>query len=48
MDDISLPLPPMATPDIRQQIVEILLEILDAHGVDGHSPHHRKLHYTAA
>lgn len=34
MDDISLPLPPMKTPDIRQQIVEILLEILRGHGVD--------------
>jgi hypothetical protein len=34
LDDISLPLPPMATPDIRQTIVEILLELLDANGVD--------------
>ena len=34
IDDISLPLPPMALPDIRQTIVEILLELLDAHGVD--------------
>jgi len=34
VDDISLPLPPMVTPDIRQTIVEILLELLDANGVD--------------
>jgi hypothetical protein len=34
VDDISLPLPPMATPDIRQTILEILLELLDANGVD--------------
>jgi hypothetical protein len=34
VDDISLPLPPMATPDIRQTIIEILLELLDANGVD--------------
>jgi len=34
VDDISLPLPPMVTPDIRQTILEILLELLDANGVD--------------
>src|SRR5919109_5359839 len=34
LDDISLPLPPMATPDVRQTIIEILLELLDANGVD--------------
>jgi hypothetical protein len=34
LDDISLPLPPMALPDIRQTILEILLEQLDANGVD--------------
>jgi hypothetical protein len=34
LDDISLPLPPMRTPDIRQTILEILLELLDANGVD--------------
>jgi hypothetical protein len=34
VDDISLPLPPMVTPDIRQTIIEILLEQLDANGVD--------------
>ena len=34
MDDISLPLPPMATPDVRQQLLEIVLEMLAAHGVD--------------
>src|SRR5436853_27567 len=34
VDDISLPLPPMVTPDIRQTVIEILLELLDANGVD--------------
>ena len=34
IDDISLPLPPMRTPDIRQTVIEILLEQLDANGVD--------------
>jgi hypothetical protein len=34
VDDISLPLPPMTTPDIRQTIIEIVLELLDANGVD--------------
>lgn len=34
VDDISLPLPPMVTPDLRQTILEILLEMLGAHGVD--------------
>ena len=34
MDDISLPLPPMRLPDIRQQVLEILLQILGDHGVD--------------
>src|ERR1051325_9303530 len=34
MDDISLPLPPMKTPEIRQQILEIVLDMLSGHGVD--------------
>jgi hypothetical protein len=34
IDDISLPLPPMATPDVRQMVLEIVLELLDANGVD--------------
>lgn len=34
VDDISLPLPPMVTPDVRQTVIEILLEQLDANGVD--------------
>jgi len=34
VDDISLPLPPMTTPDIRQIVLEIVLELLDANGVD--------------
>ena len=34
VDDISLPLPPMATPDIRQTILEIVCDMLAGHGVD--------------
>src|SRR3954469_9763143 len=34
MDAISLPLPPMATPDIRQSVLEVLLDLLAANGVD--------------
>ncbi|MFU8803438.1 MAG: lactate racemase domain-containing protein, partial [Bradymonadaceae bacterium] len=34
IDDISVPLPPMKTPDIRQQVLEILLQILTDHGVE--------------
>lgn len=33
-DDISLPLPPMRRPDVRQRIIEIVLEMLADHGVD--------------
>lgn len=34
IDDISLPLPPMKTPDVRQTILEIVLELLADSGVD--------------
>ncbi len=34
MDDISLPLPPMRTPDIRQTMLEVILEMLSDHGID--------------
>ncbi|MBI4511069.1 MAG: DUF2088 domain-containing protein [Deltaproteobacteria bacterium] len=34
VDDISLPLPPMARPDIRETILEIACEMLADHGVD--------------
>src|SRR6266545_4096393 len=34
VDDISLPLPPMVLPDIRQTILEIVCEMLADHGVD--------------
>ena len=34
MDDISLPLPPMRTPDVRQTVLEIVLELLADSGVD--------------
>ena len=34
VDDISLPLPPMRTPDIRQTVLEIVCTMLADHGVD--------------
>ncbi len=34
MDDISLPLPPMQLPDIRQRVLEIVLDQLGEYGVD--------------
>jgi hypothetical protein len=34
IDDISLPLPPMQRPDIRETICSIVLEMLADHGVD--------------
>ena len=34
VDDISLPLPAMVTPDIRQTVLEIVCEMLADHGVD--------------
>ena len=34
VDDISLPLPPMVRPDIRQTVLEIVCEMLADHGVD--------------
>ena len=34
VDDISLPLPQMARPDLRQTMLEILLEMLADHGVE--------------
>src|SRR5438067_4588492 len=33
-DDISLPLPPMRKPDIRQRVIEIVLEMAAEKGVD--------------
>ena len=33
-DDISLPLPPMKTPDIRQTIMEEVVAMLDKNGID--------------
>jgi hypothetical protein len=33
-DDISLPLPPMRSPDIRQRVIEAVLEMAAAAGVD--------------
>ena len=34
IDDLSMPLPPMRTPDVRQTALEILLDLLHANGVD--------------
>ncbi len=34
VDDISLPLPPMRRPDVRERLVTILLEMLADHGVE--------------
>src|SRR5438132_7043578 len=34
MDDISLPLPPMAIPDMRQTMLEVVLDMCGANGVD--------------
>ncbi|MEL7368970.1 MAG: lactate racemase domain-containing protein [Myxococcota bacterium] len=34
MDDISLPLPIMKTPDVRERVLTIVLQILEDHGVD--------------
>ncbi|MEO8800908.1 MAG: lactate racemase domain-containing protein, partial [Polyangiaceae bacterium] len=34
IDDISLPLPPMRRPDVRERVITICLEILRDHGVD--------------
>src|SRR5437660_11407283 len=34
IDDISMPLPPIATPDIRQTMLEIVLDLLAANGID--------------
>ncbi len=34
IDDISLPLPPMQPPDVRQRMLEIVLKMLDEHGIE--------------
>jgi lactate racemase len=33
-DDISIPLPPMVTPDVRQRVIEAVLELAASAGVD--------------
>lgn len=33
-DDLSIPLPPMQAPDVRQRVIEHVLELAAAHGVD--------------
>ena len=33
-DDISLPLPPMVTPDIRQRVIEHVIDLAARAGVD--------------
>ena len=34
VDDISVPLPPMKTPDIRQEMLEVVLDMLTDYGVE--------------
>ena len=34
IDDISLPLPPMKRPDIRERVLTVVLDLLADHGVD--------------
>jgi lactate racemase len=34
VDDISLPLPPMRRPDVRERVLEVVLALLADHGVD--------------
>lgn len=34
IDDISLPLPMMRTPDVRQEVLEVLVDLLHDYGVD--------------
>ena len=34
IDDISIPLPPMRTPDIRQRILEHVIELAARNGVE--------------
>lgn len=34
VDDVSVPLPPMATPDVRQLMLEACFELFDRYGVD--------------
>src|SRR5678816_3304558 len=34
IDDISLPLPPMRRPDVRERVLTVVLEMLADHGVD--------------
>lgn len=34
IDDLSMPLPPMRRPDVRERVLTIVLELLEDHGVD--------------
>ena len=34
IDDLSMPLPPMKRPDIRERVLTIVLKLLEEHGVD--------------
>ena len=47
-DDISLPLPPMEAPDIRQMVIETVLDMAAEAGVDDVGPHRRARPCTAA
>jgi len=34
MDDVSVPLPPMRSPDVRERMLTVILELLSDHGVE--------------
>ena len=34
IDDLSMPLPPMRRPDVRERILNVVVDMLDDHGVD--------------
>ena len=34
IDDLSMPLPPMAKPDVRQQMLEVVLEMMEDYAID--------------
>jgi hypothetical protein len=43
IDDISLPLPPMKRPDVRERVLTIVLELLRRPRRRRHRHHHRRL-----
>ena len=47
-DDVSLPLPPMEAPDIRQMVIETVLDMAAEAGVDDVDAHRRAWRCTGA